>query len=96
MEDLAESLQATRDRMETLQSLLKFPPWVQVVELIEKQATNREAPLLKTPLAGIDQALHLNYQLGIVAGMRLAIALPAHLEALEREAFTSMLREVEL
>ena len=93
MDNPAEDLEEIRQRLEGLRSLLKYPPWVHQVSLVEAQCVARETPFKKQPISSIDEALKQNYQKGIVEGMRLAIALPGKLEELAREAFNLKLEE---
>lgn len=44
-------------------------------------------------MASIDEAIQRNFDIGIVAGMRLAIQLPGKLCELQREAFNQKLAE---
>ena len=86
-----ETLEEVRQRLEGLQSLLKFPPWVQVASRIKAQAAVRQKELMAKPLGSMEDALHLNFKLGIVAGMALAAQLPEKLVELDYETFQRML-----
>ena len=93
METKAEDLEGIRQRLEVLQSLIKFPPWAQVAERIAVQAEARQRELMSKPIGSIEDAMKLNFNLGIVAGMRAAVTLPEKMMELEREAFNSLLEE---
>jgi hypothetical protein len=88
-----DDLEELRQRLEGLQSLLKFPPWVQVVDLIEKQAAARSLEYKDKPLGKVDDALIQNFQKGVVAGMRLAIQQPKTMVEILREQFNTKLEE---
>jgi len=45
------------------------------------------------PMASVDEAIQRNFEIGIVAGMRLAIQLPGKMAELERETFNQKLAE---
>jgi hypothetical protein len=88
-----EGLEEIRQRLEALQSLLKFPPWAQAVELIERQCIARSFNFNQKPVASIDEALIQNWEKGIVYGMRLAMKQPAAMAELLREQFNAKLVE---
>lgn len=48
---------------------------------------------MSKPIGSVDDALKLNFKLGVVAGMSQAIKLPEKLMELERETFNQLLEE---
>lgn len=80
-------------KLEGLQSLLKFQPWVQAVSLIEKQIVSRSLQYNDKPVASLEEALQQNYQKGISAGMKLAIEQPKILADILREQFNDKLEQ---
>jgi hypothetical protein len=62
-----------------------------VVKRIEDQAIVRQRELMARPLGSIDDAIQLNFRLGIVAGMVAATKLPEMLMELDREEFNNIL-----
>lgn len=79
--------------MESLQSLLKFQPWVHLVEVLGKQCVSREASYVKTPITDMEAAFRRNYEMGVVAGIRLSIAFPTTLERIAKEEFDKLIEE---
>lgn len=88
-----DDLEVIRLKLEGLQSLLKFQPWAQAVELIEKQCESRSLQFQHKPVSSIDEALVQNYEKGIVAGMRLAIDQPLKMAEILRDEWNAKLDE---
>ncbi len=79
--------------MEVLQSLLKFQPWAQVVNMVVEQISARERVVNK-PVDSIGGVLSQNYEKGIIVGMKLAVGFPAVKLDVLREEFNMKLTEV--
>lgn len=85
-----QTLEELRGQLEGLRSLLKFPPWDQAVDLIERQCKARERECY-APVASVNEALAQNFKKGIVVGLRLAIRQPELLAAELQEQFNAIL-----
>jgi len=88
----ADDLEGIREKLEVLQSLLKFQPWARVVEIIANQIVGRERAATK-PIDSIGGALVQNYEKGIITGLRLAISLPKTIVDNLQEEFNAKLEE---
>lgn len=65
--------------VEQLQTLLKQPGWVRLVELVHAQVKNREDERRRSVMHSIHDGLHMNLGVGIILGMEGVIGLPTTL-----------------
>ncbi len=75
MEQRAE-LDAIREQLEVLQSLVKSPGWALLVEKWKTQFKAREKELSKFRIVSLDASLEHAYKRGVADGVQLAAAMP--------------------
>lgn len=92
--EVRQHLEQLRDHKELLQSLVKSPGWDLLVKNLSIQAKARGRECMLRPTVSIEDALRRNVQLGIILGLRLAVAMPTVIVDEKAGEIDSLLEEI--
>lgn len=92
--EIRQQLEELRSQREVLQSLVKSPGWGVLVEQLRLQATGRARECALRPTYELKDAFRRNVQLGIILGLKLAVAMPKVVADEKYEEIEKLLEEI--